>query len=145
MTMLDERVTSVLTGMHALPAAIGRDVLERLSRIEEAISEDMIDEGTILIQYRDLRDDLVVFGMIVKADCAFLDVSASNEPVAISNGYSFRMDGDAVTMSIDREHHMSPVDHQAMIAGWLDTERALGWIDEARRLMRTHPAFKDMA
>lgn len=144
MTILDERVTSVLTGMRSLPAHIGRDLLARLSLIEAAISEDMIEEGTILIEYRDLGDELVVIGMTVGATSAFLDVSASEEPVAISNGYSFSIGDGDVVVDVDRSHHLTPVDHGAMIAASLATDRALSHMAEARRLMRTHPAFKDM-
>jgi hypothetical protein len=84
--------------------------------------------------------------MTVKANFAFLDVSASNEPVAISHGYSFCTTKDnGVVVAIDRQHLMAPVDQLAMFEAWVATERALHHLDDARTLMRTHPAFKDMA
>jgi len=145
MTALDEKVTGVLTGMPAMPADVGRNILARLARIEAAIAADMIEEGTILVQYRDLGDDLVVLGMTIKAHFAFLDVSASEEPVAISHGYSFCIGDADVIVAVDRQHVMTPVDQLGLFQAWMSTEKALLRIDEARKLMRTHPAFRNMA
>lgn len=144
MTELDERVTDVLSGMKVLPAAVGRDVLARLARIERAMSDDMITEGTILMQFRDLEDSLVVLALTVKPHFAFLDISTSEDAIALSHGYSFCIGERGVAIAVDREHQLTPVDHAALSSAWHTTERMLSMIEDARALMRTHPAFKDM-
>lgn len=141
MTELDEKVTGVLCGMPVLPAAVGRSVLERLARIESAIADDMIEEGTILLQFRDLADDLVVLSMTVRQHFAFLDISASEDAVAVSHGYSFCSGDKGVMLAVDTDHLMTQVDHGALCGAWIATERSLGMIEEARALMRTHPVF----
>lgn len=144
MTELDEKVTGVLSGMPVLPAAVGRDVLARLARIERAIAEDMIDEGTILLQFRDLEDSVVVLAMTVKPHFAFLDISTSEDAIALSHGYSFCIGEQGVALAVDREHQLTQVDHSALCSAWLDTERMLGMIEDAKALMRTHPIFRDI-
>jgi hypothetical protein len=88
MTDLDEQVYGVLEGMPVLPLAVGHAVLGRLSRIERAIEDDVMDEGTILIQFRDCAGDMVVLAMTIGPRTAFLDVSTSEDAIAISNGYT---------------------------------------------------------
>jgi hypothetical protein len=144
MTDLDEQVYGVLEGMPVLPLAVGHAVLGRLSRIERAIEDDVMDEGTILIQFRDCAGDMVVLAMTIGPRTAFLDVSTSEDAIAISNGYTFRMGERGVRLAVDRGHRLTPVDHGELVGRWIATERMLGMLGEARALMRTHPVFERM-
>lgn len=144
MTDLDEQVYEVLEGMQVLPTAVGRMVLGRLSRIERAIEETAMEEGTILIQFKDRAGDVVVLAMTIGPDFAFLDVSTSEDAIAISNGYSFRIDAGGVDMAVDEDHRLKQVDHGDLVGRWIATERMLEMLTDARALMRTHPVFTGM-
>ena len=145
MTELDERVYDVLAGMPVLPRAVGLMVLGRLGRIERAMDDRFMDGGTILVQFEDCAGDTVVLSMTVHADRAFVDISTSEDAVAISNGYRFSMREGRVLLDVDEDHRMTPVDHGELLGGWFATERTLGMIRDARALMRTHPAFDGTA
>lgn len=141
MTELDEKVADVLTGMPTLPADVGRDVISRLERIEKAIRDDMMEEGTILVQFKDLSDEVVVLSLTVKRHFAFLDISTSEDAIALSDGYSFCIGENGVTLSTDHWHRLSPVDHAALSRSWHETERTLLMLREAESLVKDHPVF----
>lgn len=145
MTDLDGSVYDVLAGMPVLPRSVGLLVLGRLGRIERAMEERIMEGGTILVQFEDCAGDVVVLSMTICPGRAFLDISTSEDAIAISNGYSFTIRKDGVDMDVDENHRMTEVDHADLVRTWLETERTLDMIAAARKLMRSHPVFKDRA
>lgn len=142
MTMLDERIRDVLWTMPVLPEDVRDELMRRLAPVEEAVNDGMLEEGTILIPFRDLDDEDVVLAFSVREGLAFLDISTADDAVALSNGYRFRDQDGIVSMLIDRQHRLTSVDHGKLAAAARHTDRALAMIAEAQTLMETHAAFR---
>lgn len=141
-TELDKSVTGVLTGVRVLPAQIGQNLLTELSRVQKAIDEEMLEEGVITFEYDDLQNNRVMLSMIVKQNFAFLGFSNCSNYRAVSHGYNFCITETNVIVGIDRRYQNTTVNHKLLQKCAAETQRALRMIEEARNLMKTHPAFK---
>lgn len=144
MTKLDEQVTMILSGMAMIPKRITDELMTRLGAVQEAIADDMLEQGSTVVRFVDRDGDMMVLTLTVKLHFAHLDVSTSRDAVVVSHGYDVLYGDEGADTVIDRALTKTAVDHRALMAAHDATTDALASIDAARKLMRTHPAFKNM-
>lgn len=141
---LADLVEEVVSLMPMLPVGVGREVVDRLPDIVEAIGEGLLRNAAIVLAFDDLGDEAVVLTVILDDQGAHIDVTTNAEALVISNGYDLAVCDGSGGIRVDRTLPHTQVDHGGRIGLHLATERATARLAVARSLMATHTAFQEM-
>lgn len=143
-SLIEEFVEEVMELMPMLPIGVGREVIDRLPDIVDAIDKGLIEDAAIVLAFDDLGHEAVVLTVTMDDQGAHIDVTTNAEAMVVSNGYDLSVCGGRCEIRVDRSLARTAVDHGVRIGRHIATERAIATLAAARALMATHPAFREM-